>query len=334
MKFYLVFIFALSAILFSCNNTEPSVYETGEAVPEPQFTLSKDQTHNKFSSRIEPVIRVPSGAVIEAFTEDALDEQITPGMTGDEFRGYDEDLVHPLTGPVYVEGAMPGDVLKVTLYTIGIGDWGWTRVFPDSFINSEEFEPLLKTWQFGSDTHSIEVLPGIDVPVRPFAGVMGVAPADTSMLSTIPPRANGGNMDDKDITEGSIVYFPVFVEGALFSIGDMHACQGAGEVCGTAVEIPGRVVYQVEVIKNGPKIEEPQYENMDHYAVTAFAPTLDEAARKANTYMVDYLENVHGLSRSEAYMLTSLAADLKIAEVVDENMLVTMHIPKSIFSKK
>ena len=113
----------------------------------------------------------------------------------------------------------------------------------------------------------------------------------------------------------------------------MHAAQGAGEVCGTAVEIPGRVVYQVNVIKGGREISEPQYETEETYAVTAFAPTLDEAARKANSYMIDYLEDVHSLSRSEAYMLTSLAGDLRIGEVVDGNMLVTMHISKSIFQK-
>jgi acetamidase/formamidase len=175
---------------------------------------------------------------------------------------------------------------------------------------------------------------GIVIDLEPFAGVMGVAPPDTALLSTIPPRANGGNMDDRDITEGTVVYFPVFVEGALFSIGDMHAAQGAGEVCGTAIEVPGRIIYQVDVVKNDRMMKEPQYETDEFYAVTAFAPTLDEAARRANVYMIDYLEAVHGLDRSRAYMLTSLAANLKIAEVVDRNMLVTMHIPKNIFVNK
>ena len=300
------------------------------------YTISKDQTHNKFSSTIEPVLEVEDGAVIEAFTEDAADEQIKPGMTASDFdtlEDYDPSLIHPLTGPVYVKGAMPGDILKVTLHVVEIGEWGWTRIVNGIFLG-EEFDPLLRTYELSKDMHSIEFASGIKVQLNPFPGVMGVAPATEEMLSTIPPRTNGGNMDDPNMVEGTILYFPVFIEGALFSVGDMHAAQGAGEVCGTAIEVPGRIVYQVEVIKNGRNIFEPQYETAKTFAVTASAPSLDEAARKANTYMIDFLEDVHGLGRSEAYMLTSLAADLRIAEVVDQNMMVTMHIPKSVFTDK
>lgn len=331
---YLLAAIAVMIFLSGCNDPEP-VDISANIVPEIDYTLTKDQTHNKFSSSIEPIIKVEDGAVIEAFTEEAADEQITPGMTWDEYanlENYDANLVHPLTGPVYVNGAMPGDVLKVTLHVVEIGDWGWTRIVNGIFLE-EEFEPMLKTYELSKDMQTLEFAEGIIVPLDPFPGVMGVAPDTEEMLSTIPPRANGGNMDDPHMTQGTIMYFPVFVEGALFSIGDMHAAQGAGEVCGTAVEIPGRVVYEVNVIKGGRIISEPQYETADTYAVTAFAPTLDEAARKANTYMIDYLEGEYGLSRSEAYMLTSLAGDLRIAEVVDQNMMVTMHIKKSIFQE-
>jgi len=161
---------------------------------------------------------------------------------------------------------------------------------------------------------------------------MGVAPDTDEMLSTIPPRANGGNMDDPNMTEGSTIYFPVFVEGALFSIGDTHAAQGHGEVCGTAIEAPMNIIYEVEVIKDGRTISEPQYETDEYYAVTAFAETTDEAAKKATRFMIDYLEDEKGMSRNDAYALLSLAGDLKIAEVVDvPHMLVSMHLPKDIF---
>lgn len=298
-------------------------------------SLQRDQTHNKFSSLIEPVLVVEDGAVIEAFTEEAADEQIKPGMTAAEFAAledYDSGLVHPLTGPVFVKGAMPGDILQVKLHVVEIGDWGWTRIVNGIFLE-EEFEPLMRTWELSKDMQSVQFAEGITVPLDPFPGVMGVAPITEEMLSTIPPRANGGNMDDPHMTEGTVVYFPVFVEGALFSIGDMHAAQGAGEVCGTAIEVPGRVVYELKVIKDGHDMKEPQYETPTTYAVTAVALTLDEAARKANSYMIDYLEDVYGLTRSEAFMLTSLAGDLRIAEVVDQNMMVTMHIPKSLFGE-
>jgi len=151
------------------------------------------------------------------------------------------------------------------------------------------------------------------------------------MLSTIPPRANGGNMDNRHLTAGTTVYFPVFVEGALFSIGDTHAAQGDGEVAGTAIEAPMRIVYELNVIKGGRSIEEPQYETEEVYGVTAFATTIDEAARKATGYMIDYLVETHGLARPDAYALASLAGDLKISEVVDvPHMLVSMHMPKSV----
>ena len=138
-------------------------------------------------------------------------------------------------------------------------------------------------------------------------------------------------MDNQHMTAGTTVYFPVFVQGALFSIGDAHAAQGDGEVCGTAIEAPMRVVLELSVIKGGRSIREPEYETDEFYAVTGFAPTIDEAARKATRYMVDYLEAEHGLDRSDAYALCSLAGDLRIAEVVDlPNMLVSMHISKSV----
>jgi acetamidase/formamidase len=139
-------------------------------------------------------------------------------------------------------------------------------------------------------------------------------------------------MDDPHLTEGTTVYFPVFVEGALFSIGDAHAVQGMGEVCGTAIEAPMRIVYEVNVIEKKSYLQEPHYENDDVYAVTAFGKTIDQASKKALRYMIDYLEAERGLDREEAYVLCSLCGDLKIAEVVDvPHMLVACHIPKSIF---
>ena len=327
-------IMTASLIISSC-----ATEDAAEEIKGEEFTIdhsiSRDQTNNKFSSAIEPVLIVEDGAVIEAFTEEAADEQIKPGMTAAEFAAledYDPGLVHPLTGPVFIEGAMPGDILQVKLHVVEVGDWGWTRIVNGIWLE-EEFEPLLRTWELSKDMQSVQFADGINVPLEPFPGVMGVAPATEDMLSTIPPRANGGNMDDPHMTEGTVLYFPVFVDGALFSIGDMHAAQGAGEVCGTAIEVPGRVVYELKVIKEGRNIKEPQYETPTTFAVTAVATTLDEAARKANSYMIDYLEDKYGLDRSQAYMLTSLAGDLRIAEVVDQNMMVTMHIAKSLFAE-
>ena len=247
----------------------------------------------------------------------------------------DFEPIHPLTGPVYVEGAQPGNVLKVTLHKVELGNWGWNAIIPGfGFLADTIKSSYIRGYEFDKNSKSVQFNEKINIPLKPFPGVMGVAPATEEMLSTIPPRANGGNMDDPSMTEGTVLYFPVFVEGALFSIGDGHATQGMGEVCGTAIEAPLRIVYEVEVVKDR-KLQEPQYETKDYYATTGFAPTIDEAAKKATWYMVQYLEEQHNLTTEEAYALCSLAGDLKIAEVVDiPNMLVTMHIAKDVLGIK
>ena len=323
------------ALLQICACTGP--HESSDStVPVPDFVITRGQEHYAFSRTIPPVIRVHDGAIIEAHTQEASDGLVVPGMTVEAYRQvtFPENFGHPLAGPVYVEGAQPGDILAVTLHQIELEDWGWTDTDPHwAYLGDELDELHLKTYTFGEDAVNTRFSDNIVIPLRPFPGVMGVAPDTDEMLSTIPPRANGGNMDDPDIVEGTTVYFPIFAEGALFSIGDTHAAQGHGEVSGTAIEAPMRIIYEVNVLKNGRRISEPQYETDDFYAVTAFALTLDEAAKKATRFMIDYLVEVRGLEKHEANMLCSIAADLKIAEVVDQNVLVSMHISKSLFVK-
>ena len=307
-------------------------YQEVQEIPKPQYSLGADDTHNRWGSTIEPRLSVPNGAVIEVKTEDASDRQLNINSTSEDVPNVSFDPIHPITGPVYVEGAEPGDVLAVKLLKIEVGDWGWSGIFPGFGFLAEEFdEAYLRTFALDNDKGSIDFTDKIKLPLKPFPGVMGVAPATDSLLSTIPPRANGGNMDDPNLVEGTTVYFPVFVEGALFSIGDAHAVQGLGEVSGTAIEAPMRIIYQVEVIKGKQYLKEPQYETDDYYAVTGFGTTIDEASKKAVEYMVDYLSAEHNLDRRDAYMLCSLAGDLHIAEVVDvPHMLVTMHISKEV----
>ncbi len=300
---------------------------------EPGYFIGADQTHNKFSRAIPPALTVPSGAVIDVRTHEASHGQLTAEATADDVVNLDFEPIHPLTGPIAVEGAEPGDVLKVTLHEIELGDYGWVAVSPGFGWLADEFpDAYIKTFNFEEGASEARFSDGVTLPLAPFPGVLGVAPDTDKMLSTIPPRANGGNMDNKYMTAGTTVYLPVLVPGANFSIGDTHAVQGDGEVCGTAVEAPMRVILQLEVIKGGRSLPEPQYETDDYYAVTAFAETIDEAARKATRYMIDYLVEERGMERTEAYVLCSLAGDLKISEVVDvPHMLVSMHMPKAIF---
>ena len=314
--------------------SEPAADEAGSRVTA-EYSLGTEQTHNKFSRTIPPVLTVASGSVVELWTKEATDGQLTGESSTEDLADVAFDPIHPLTGPIYVESAKPGDVLAVTLHEIEVGDWGWAGIFPGFGWLADEYDrAYLKTFEIGAGATEVRFADGITLPLAPFAGVMGVAPATDELLSTIPPRANGGNMDNKHLTAGTRVYFPVFVEGALFSIGDTHAVQGDGEVCGTGIEAPMRIVLELEVLAGARQLPEPQYETDDYYAVTAFAETLDEAARKATRYMIDYLVAERGLTRDDAYVLCSLAGDLKISEVVDmPHVLVSMHMPKSIFAE-
>ncbi|MBC8323403.1 MAG: acetamidase/formamidase family protein [Candidatus Marinimicrobia bacterium] len=310
-------------------------WSCSEKAIEPDYILLADQKHNKFSKLIPPAITVPSGSVIQAVTSEASDGQLHKHAVLNDLVNIDFGPIHPLTGPVFVEEAEVGDVLAVDVLKIELHDYGWQAIvggfgflsdrFPNPKLNIHEIDKVNKTMKFNNN---------VTIPLKPFAGVMGVAPDTEEMLSTIPPRENGGNMDDPSIVVGSTVYFPVLVKGGLFSIGDTHAVQGLGEVCGTALEAPMTITYRLRVLKDKPSIQEPQYETDEYYAVTGFGSTIDIATKKAVNFMVDYLIANYDISAEDAYMLCSLVGDLKIAEVVDvPNMLVTMHFPKSILNQ-
>ncbi len=324
MKKIMIVIIAMS--LWSC---------TQDTAIKPDHILTADQKHNKFSKLIPPVLTVPSGAVIKAETSEASDGQLHAKAGLDDLINLDFGPIHPLTGPVYVEEAEVGDILAVDVLKIELHDYGWQAIvagfgfltdrFPDPKLKVHAIDKVRKTMQFSDK---------VTIPLMPFAGVMGVAPDTEEMLSTIPPRENGGNMDDPSIVEGTTVYFPVLVKGGLFSIGDTHAVQGLGEVCGTALEAPMTITYRLRVLKDKPAIKEPQYETDQYYAVTGFGDTIDKATKKAVNFMIDHLVANYDISDEDAYMLCSLVGDLKIAEVVDvPNMLVTMHFPKSILTQ-
>ena len=324
MKYIISILFVMN--IWSCSKNNQAT---------PDYFLSADQKHNKFSKLIPPVLKVKSGSVIKADAYEASDNQLHKEATLEDLINIDFGPIHAMTGPVYVEEAEVGDILAVDLLKVELGDYGWQAIvggfgfltdrFPNPKLNIHEIDMVNKTTMFNGN---------VKIPLRPFPGIMGVAPDTEEMLSTIPPRANGGNMDDPSIVEGTTVYFPVFVKGALFSIGDGHAVQGYGEVCGSAIEAPMTFTYRLRVLKNKPPISEPQYETEDYYAVTGFGTTIDLATKKAVNYMIDYLVANYDINPEDAYMLCSLVGDLKIAEVVDvPNMLVTMHFPKEILNQ-
>src|SRR5579864_7574647 len=287
--------------------------------------VRRDQYHLKWDNSTPPIARIRSGETVSFDLLDASCGQIRRGSTVEAIRTLDFARVDQVNGPVYVDGAQPGDTLEVEFLDLQPADWGWTAIIPGFGLLADEFtEPVLKIWHLegGADGWA-EFAPGIRIPLAPFCGEIGLAPG---ALSTIPPYRHGGNMDTKHITKGARLYLPVEVSGALFSLGDGHAAQGDGEVCGTAIETPMRATVRLTVHKEF-QVPEPQFltsgpltqrtNTAPYYVTDGIGPNLLEATRSAIRHMIDHLQRVYGLSRADAYMLCSVAVDLKLCEVVD-----------------
>lgn len=239
---------------------------------------------------------------------------------------------HFLTGPVAVEGAQPGDVLEVEILEVRLRSaYGWMSMEPGGGALPEEFPYLRKKLVPLDGRNKVaEFAPGIRIPIRPFFGNLGVAPP-IGRLNSAPPAYNAGNLDNKWLVAGTRVYIPVQRPGALFSVGDGHAAQGDGEVCVTAVETNLTGVFRFTVRKN-MKLRWPRAESPTHYITMGLDENLDEAARRATREMIDYLTSERGLSRDDAYMLTSAAVDLHVTQVVDGTKGVHAMLPKAIFT--
>ena len=333
------------------------------------FHVNTSQRHLKWSQSIPPVLTVPSGSEVEFDLLDGGHNQIRPDNSATALAEFDFQKADPAVGPVFVEGAEPGDVLKIEVLNLTPGPYGWTAIFPGFGLLSDDFpEPQLKMWDLSNGAMSggandparsrrAVFKPGISVPVRPFLGLIGVAPSVPGELSTIPPYAtSGGNVDCRDLaTVGGILYLPVNVPGALFSCGDGHAAQGDGEVCGSAIETPMRARLRLTVEKKAARdakgwglscphyvtpakgLREYEAEAAAHrgeYAVLGIHEDLREASRMALRGSIDWLVAERGLTRVEAYILCSVAASLRMSQVVDmPNYSVSCAIPLGIFDE-
>jgi acetamidase/formamidase len=310
---------------------------------KPDYTIHGDKCHFGWNRSIEPVATVNPGSILEMEAVDAGGGQITVDSTLEDVKNIDFARVNPVTGPVYVKGAEPGDALKVTILSLKPSGWGWSAVIPGFGLLADQFpEPALYIWEFDSDMLTpASYLKGARVPLKPFPGTIGVAPQPEGGHSVVNPRRVGGNMDTRDLSAGTVLYLPVEVPGALFSLGDAHAAQGDGEVCGTAIESPMHVTVKLEVEKamnlRFPRFTVPgpvsrHFDAKGYEVTTGIGPDLMEAAKAAVSDMVDLLAERHGYSRAEAYMLCSVCADLRISEIVDApDWIVSFHFPRIVF---
>ncbi len=351
--------------------------------------------HNRWHPEVEPVASVAPGQVVGIETRDAFDGQIGPSSTAQSVGECNLDLVHPLTGPIFVKGAEPGDILEVRVLEVTPEPFGFTVQVPGfGFLREEFTKPYIVRWDIQDGLARSQDLPGVCLPGAPFMGVIGNAPSLELMqrieerekalaqkggavllpdpasaipgekgiagaaMRTIAPHECGGNLDIKQLTAGTVVRIPVYVPGALFSVGDAHFAQGDNESCGTAVEM-GATFFGSFTLKKGEakarKINDVQYFCEDYFAPPEYAAprrffattgqsytrdgvahseNVTLAAKNALLNMIDHLVSTRGYTDQQAYAICSVAVDLRIAELVDvPNMVVSALLPEHIFAE-
>lgn len=311
------------------------------------LSLAPEHVHwGYYDARVKPALRIAPGdrVRVETMVARGLERLKMAGVTDAEIPASMHAVeravtergpgAHPMTGPIYVEGAEPGDSLEVELLAIDfLHPFGVVAFSPGGGALPSEFpyaQLRLLRWQAGAT--SVEFRPGVRVPLAPFFGSIGVAPPILSgRLSSMPPGWHGGNLDNKDLVAGSVLHLPVHVPGGLLSIGDGHGMQGDGEVTGTALETSLRGTIEVR-LRKGRRLAWPRAITPTHYMTMGLDPDLDEAARLATREMVEFLVAEKGLSREDAYLLCSLSVDLRVTQVVDGTKGVHAIIVRSIFT--
>ncbi len=298
--------------------------------------------HRKWDNKLSPILTINPGDIVNYDFPDVSNNQIPHDATIDTYNSMNRDLMRPMVGPIYIEGAEPGDVLEVEVLDLKTRGWGWTVAFAGKGLLGDMFdEHYLRVFNLSNGDY-VPFSDNIRVPIEPFLGTMGVAPLEAGEFQPMPPMYHGGNMDLRSLTKGAKLLLPVQVKGALFSAADGHAAQGDGEVSLTAVEAPLYGALRFRVIKD-KKITTPQFiappsktnalfEDKGYYGTTGIGPDLLGCARDAIKNMIEYLEVEHGLTWLDAYILCSISVSLRISEIVDmPNYLVSAYIPLSIF---
>jgi acetamidase/formamidase len=298
--------------------------------------LKRTQTHGVWDHSLAPVVRIAPGDTITVEMQNASGGQLNAASTATDLATLDFARVNPVTGPIFVEGAKPGDALVVEILELDVDAWGWTANIPGFGLLADRFtDPALRMSRIANG--SVELFTGMRLASVPMIGTIGVAPAEAGAFSVIPPTRNGGNMDIRHVGAGATIYLPVAVEGALLSLGDGHAAQGDGEVCGTAIETTASATLRISLDRDrhlpAPMLlTDPRSQRTGRaFATTGIGPDLLEAARDATTAMIAEIVRRTTISEIDAYLLASVACDLKISEVVDvPNWVVSLHIDAAL----
>jgi acetamidase/formamidase len=305
-------------------------------------TIHDRHHHFGWDNSFPPVATVAPGTTVSFECLDSGSGHFTPASTAEAVKTLDFAKVNPVTGPVVIDGAEPGDILKVTIEAFAPSGFGWTAIIPGFGLLAENFSaPALTLWSYDRSFAPAAFSHAGKVPLKPFPGTIGLAPAEPGLHSVVPPRRMGGNLDVRDLSIGSVLYLPVEVAGALFSVGDTHAAQGDGEVCGTAIESAMQASFTFDLIKQTP-LATPRFttpgpvtRHLDakgYEVTTGIGPDLMSGAKAALANMIDLLGKLHGLSAADAYMLCSVCGDLRISEIVDmPNWVVSFYFPRIVF---
>ena len=292
-------------------------------------TITKEHVHFTFSGSHKPVQTVPSGSTVRFETYDCFYNQLLP--EGADITNIDSSKANAATGPLCVEEALPGDTLKIEILDITTGPVGVCGTFPGSSWDNG----ILKEEQFRRLTVKdgmAEFDSAVQIPVRPMIGVIGTAPKEGA-VSTITPMDHGGNMDCTQIKAGTTLYLPVYVPGALLSMGDLHAVMGDGEVCGCGLEIEGMVTVRVTVLKDAP-FPWPAAIADDRLIIIGAAKTVESAWKLATARMEAFISSKTGLSHEDTSILLSLCGDLAVCQTVNPMKTVRMELPLNIFKNE
>jgi len=301
-----------------------------------EHTLSAQPTHSVWNRDLAPRLTVKPGDTVQLDCLDATGGQVRPGDPASRMLEIDQTRIHALTGPIAIDGAQPGDVLEVQILNVAHKGWAWSSVLPGlGFLDQRFTGPYLFHWDLEAEV-TRSLAPAI-IPLKPFCGVMGVAPAEPGAFRTRPPGAFGGNLDVRQLSAGSTLYLPVMNPGALFSCGDAHAAQGDGEVCINGMECPSAVTLKFELHKHqplsGPLLDAAARPGEDgaEWVVVESRTDAFAAAQAATSRMVDLLVSRWGFEAVHAYILCSVAMNLRFSQVVNRPMItVSAAIQKSI----